>query len=95
MSEYLVLFRLPLKCGSPLERLLLRAEWERLSDSVYYRKLDARREHVVVQVKALCSSVGEIAGRDGLSAFSVVCIDEHLKVARNRVARAHHAALTN
>ncbi|HYF48748.1 MAG TPA: hypothetical protein VEJ63_05055 [Planctomycetota bacterium] len=95
MSEYLVLFRLPLKSGSPLERLLIRARWQPLSDSVYYRKMDARRDHVVAQVKALCSSVGQIAGRDGLSAFTVVCIDEHIKAARQRSERAREAALTN
>jgi len=95
MPEYLVLFRLPLRPGSPLERLMLRADWQPMSDVVYYKKVDAARDPIVMQVKALCRSVGDISGRDGLTAFTVVCIDEHLILARNRRARAQDAALTN
>lgn len=88
MAEYMILFRLPLRAGSKLDRLLRNDGWLNLTDVVYYRVAAMDREKIIERVKEVCMGEG---ARSGLSAFSVVPIHEHLKHAARKSVSSDRA----
>jgi hypothetical protein len=96
MSEYMILFRLPLRAGSKLDQLLRNDGWLSFNDMVYYRVAAMDREKIIERVKEVCQGAGERAGRESLSAFSVVPVHEHLKhAARKTISRRREKAICN
>ncbi|HYG78590.1 MAG TPA: hypothetical protein VEK08_26560 [Planctomycetota bacterium] len=83
MTEYVVLFRLPLHPESEMAIALAKRGWQPVSESVFFNVLDETRDEVVASIKELCGKSRQIRFGFRTSAFTVVPLKQQANEPRD------------